>query len=146
MKLCKVFITSILAIVMLSNCSARQSEESVSVENQKVLIGQWQVITIKRQNVIAQHSATLIFADDNTLMGTTGCNNFRTSFTQEDSKLTIAMAATTRKMCPGKLMAQESSFLQALANITHFKLNEHQLELLNKEGNTIFTAKKIYLK
>ncbi|TPH16399.1 META domain-containing protein [Litorilituus lipolyticus] len=145
MKLCKVFITSILAIVMLSNCSANQSEKSPPIEHQKALIGQWQVITIKNQNVIAQHSATLMFADDNTLMGTTGCNNFRTSFTQENSKLTITMAATTRKMCPGKLMAQESSFLQELPNIAHFKLNEHQLTLFNREGNTVITAKKIYL-
>ena len=66
-----------------------------------------------------------------TLKGTTGCNTFSGSFQQEGNTIRMGdTLAMTRMFCPGE---GESRFLEALKNITAFRIEGDQLTLLGGE-------------
>ena len=63
-----------------------------------------------------------------TLKGTTGCNTFSGSFQQDGNTIRMGdTLAMTRMFCPGE---GESRFLEALKNITAFRIEGDQLTLL----------------
>lgn len=76
--------------------------------------------------------------EDNTLSGTTGCNNYFTSYTVDGDQLTLNTAiAVTRKMCPEPQMALENAYLAALENIASYEMTCNAMEILDGEGNSL---------
>ncbi len=56
------------------------------------------------------------FAEDGSLSGSAGCNNYTTSYTLNQMAMEIGPVATTRKLCPEpeRIMDQEAAFTAAL--------------------------------
>ena len=54
-------------------------------------------------------------------------------------KLTLGLAAATRKMCgaPEGIMEQEQAYLSALGTVVGFHIQDAQLTLLDAEGTTV---------
>ena len=59
---------------------------------------------------------TAVFAEDGTLSGSAGCNNYTSSYESDDVQIKIGPAASTRMFCaePEGSMDQESQYLAAL--------------------------------
>ncbi|MCC6413431.1 MAG: META domain-containing protein [Saprospiraceae bacterium] len=63
--------------------------------------------------------------------GSTGCNNFNSSYTLKGKKLTLDEAATTKKMCAD--MKQEERMLTMLSQVTGFEQKGTELKLMGNE-------------
>ena len=84
-------------------------------------------------------SATLTFAEEGALSGTTGCNNFTGTATVEGSDLTIELGATTQMACTDEvLQAQETAITTGMAAVTSFTNADETLVLSGADG-ALFT-------
>ena len=74
---------------------------------------------------------TAIFAEDGSLSGSAGCNNYITSYTVDGNNLTIGMVAATMMFCaePEGVMEQKSAYLAALGTVATYSIREGMLEL-----------------
>jgi heat shock protein HslJ len=81
--------------------------------------------------------------DSNRVSGSTGCNRFHGSYTADTAMLRFSPdMALTRMACPGN---SEALFLNAMARVNRYRINEGQLELFqNKELVMVFARKIEY--
>ncbi|MGC9525337.1 MAG: META domain-containing protein [Limnospira sp.] len=75
---------------------------------------------------VADTEITLAF-EENRISGTSGCNRFMASYTAENSKLEIGVAAGTRMACPEAIMNQELQFLAALEGAREYAIADGRL-------------------
>lgn len=98
----------------------------------------WQLTDVNINNgiVAAVGEATAVFGEDGSLSGSTGCNNYRTNFTQDGSALTISPEIiSTRMACAeGALSEQEAAFLAALPQTATYQMDGDRLELRDANG------------
>lgn len=95
--------------------------------------------------VLPDTTLTADFADDNTISGSAGCNNYSGAYQVQGDSLTIpGPLATTMMMCAEDVMAQETVFLTNLQAVAGYKLDdvEPQLHLLNSKGQAIILLRK----
>jgi heat shock protein HslJ len=86
-------------------------------------------------SLVADTTITAIFAEDGSLNGSAGCNNYMTSYTLDGDTITIQPAASTRKLCPGEgIMEQETQFLTALTTAAKWSISGNELELRTADG------------
>ena len=104
------------------------------------LVGAWTATAYARDGAIAAPVAgtrlTAVFCEDGTLVGSTGCNTYRTGYETDGETIAIAPPAATRKHCeePVGVMAQEAAFHRDLAAVTRFTLVRDTLELFLADG------------
>jgi heat shock protein HslJ len=104
------------------------------------LVGAWSATACARDGALAAPvdgtRLTAVFGDDGTLVGSTGCNTYRTGYETNGETIAITPPAATRKYCekPEGVMAQEVAFHQALAAVARFALAADSLELLYPDG------------
>jgi heat shock protein HslJ len=85
---------------------------------------------------------TLTFGEDGTLNGSTGCNNFSTTYETEGNKISInEQASMTMMGCPDPVMAQEQGFLFAASMVRTFESNGEELVFKDADGKTLATFK-----
>ena len=76
---------------------------------------------------------------DNKINGSAGCNRYFGSY-QYGKKMALSFPTplvTTMMACPEDIANQEQRYLQALSSITHYKIEQKQLTLLNKDQQAI---------
>jgi heat shock protein HslJ len=79
--------------------------------------------------------------DSNRVSGSTGCNHFNGSYTADTAKLLFSPdMALTRMACPGY---DEKLFLNAMARVNRYRINEGQLELFHNNDLVMVFARKI---
>jgi heat shock protein HslJ len=86
--------------------------------------------------VLAGTEITAVFAEDGTLSGSAGCNNYMAGYTIDGDAMTIDQAASTMMMCmdPEGVMEQEAAYLAALSTVATFTIQGDQLELRAADG------------
>jgi len=110
------------------------------------LAGSWSVTGINNGrnavvSVAGGTTVTMVFADDKTVAGSAGCNQFNARYEAEGSKFRFTAPAATRRMCPGAgVMEQEQSFLKALEAVTTMRLEGNRLEFRDDKGALQVTA------
>ena len=77
----------------------------------------WALGSIADQPVPASTGATLAFASG-TASGTSGCNTFSGPYAVDGQSLDIGPLTSTRKACPGPVMATEQAYFAALEAVT----------------------------
>lgn len=79
---------------------------------------------------------TAIFAEDGTLSGSAGCNNYTASYQVDGDQISIGPAASTRKACaePEGIMEQEMAYLLALETANTYRIEGDRLELRTSDG------------
>ena len=97
-----------------------------------------------RQAVVSPRlgtSLTLSF-ENGAVTGSSGCNSFRATYTQEGNRLTIGPAATTRKLCTEEgVMEQEREFLAALQAVYTWTVRDELLDVHFEDGARALTAR-----
>jgi heat shock protein HslJ len=85
--------------------------------------------------VIEGTTLTLEFADDGSVAGSAGCNNFFGGFTQGDGTITIGPLASTMMACtePAGAMDQETQFLAAVQSAATYQLDGDSLTLRTQD-------------
>lgn len=98
----------------------------------------WTLTEVGGEPAVATAIATLTFADDGTLSGNTGCNDFTTSYEVDGSSLTVTQpVAATLRACEEPVMNQETAVFEALAATTKFSISGSELQLLDGSGATL---------
>ena len=104
------------------------------------LVGSWSATAYARDGTMTAPvpgtRLTAVFGEDGTLVGSTGCNTYRSHYSIDGETIAIDPAAATRKYCaePEGVMAQEAAFHQSLAAVTRFALAGDSLELFHPDG------------
>jgi heat shock protein HslJ len=100
--------------------------------------------------VLAGTEVTALFAEDGSLTGSAGCNNYSSSYELGSSgnaargTITIPPPATTRMFCgePEGIMEQETAYLQALGAAATYEIRGAELELKDAGGTRMATFTK----
>ena len=92
-------------------------------------------------SVILHTSITASFAEDGTLSGSAGCNNYNTEYEIGGESITIGPIALTQMFCsdPEGIMEQEAQYLAALQNARTYTIELDQLDLFDAEGTRMVT-------
>ncbi|MEA2024097.1 MAG: META domain-containing protein [Actinomycetota bacterium] len=81
---------------------------------------------------------TAAFADDGTLSGSAGCNNYNASWATEDGSIEIGPAASTRMMCVDEqIMTQESRYLELLGLAATYRVDAGTLDMFDADGTRV---------
>jgi heat shock protein HslJ len=104
------------------------------------LVGAWSATAYAHDGAmtapVAGTRLTVVFGEDGTVVGSTGCNTYRTGYETDGEAITIHPPAATRKYCeqPEGVMAQEAAFHLELAGVAGFAIAEDGLELFRADG------------
>ena len=102
------------------------------------IVGTWQLAEIVDGDVVAliDSDATLTFAEDRSLTGSTGCNTLSGDVVVEGDALKIGPVATTKMACKDPVLARtETLLLAALADTAGCRITgEGWLELVDADG------------
>jgi heat shock protein HslJ len=128
-----------LALSLLAGCAANpdqvaETTQAVTAPNQLVT-SSWTAERIFAQTADATES-TVIFNEDGTVNGSTGCNNYQGAVDINGTAMGFGLLATTRKMCEPAVSGQEIVFLEALGSVHSWHRMGSTLELLD-ENNTV---------
>lgn len=81
---------------------------------------------------------TLAFTTDGSFAGHAGCNNYTGSYTTtDDGGVTLGETAVTRMMCEDDLMAVETAYLSALAEVAKFAVDDEELTFSDADGTEV---------
>lgn len=98
----------------------------------KVMEGQWRLVAIDQRQLRQGGTPTVVFGDEGNCWGSTGVNDFRTTFTLEgpdQNRVKVGPAAVTRKAGPPEAMALENLFLERFESVSSFKVDGDYLYL-----------------
>lgn len=92
---------------------------------------------------IVDSELTLDFADDKTVSGSAGVNNFNGEYTSGEDAISIGPLASTKKMGDPELMTQEQAYLAALGAASTWEVSNGVLTMRDGKGAIqIIAAKK----
>lgn len=97
--------------------------------------GQWQLVSIDGQPVVAGSLVTLTFDNDGNLFGNGGCNSYSGTYTIEGDKIVMGPIISTLMMCADAAVAdQEAAFFGALQQVVTRAVVDGQLLLMTEAG------------
>lgn len=107
----------------------------------QAIIGSWTVTSYYSgdaiRGVLEDGTLTADFADDGTLSGNAGCNNYNGPYDIDGESISIGPLAGTKMACASdELSKQEADYLAALELATSFAVTGDQLDLF-RDGGTI---------
>src|SRR4051794_39523860 len=128
-------------VAALTSCGSSSSKSSSAANPptttgaQPALIGTNWVLASYRAaagltDAAAGAPATLLFAADGTLSGSTGCNTFGGTYSSQEATLRITMGAMTQVACTGAAGAQEQAIVETLPEVTSYRVGAGALQLL----------------
>ncbi len=107
----------------------------------------WNVLTYNNGkdalvSALAGTEISLLFAEDGTVSGAAGCNNYSGGYQVDGNAITIGPLITTRMMCeePQGVMDQEFAFTNALQQAATFEITGAELNLFNADGTRLVQA------
>jgi heat shock protein HslJ len=108
------------------------------------LVGEWQIIAYLDEaseaftSTLAEPLSTITFADDATVAGTAGCNNFSGGYTADAATIAIGPLAVTNKACePAEIMTQEALVLAGLQSATTWQTTANGIDLFRADGTRV---------
>lgn len=85
-------------------------------------------------SVVSGTEVTAVFAAEETVSGSAGCNSFSGTYTSAGDRLSFSPLATTKMACAGYVMAQERVFLDAMSAVSSLTIDGAQLTLQDRSG------------
>jgi uncharacterized lipoprotein YbaY len=74
-----------------------------------------------------------------TMIGSTGCNSYNSTYTLDGSNLTIKPGIMTLRACPDPIEAQEQAFLANMRTVTGYAITGTTLTMTNAAGGAALT-------
>ena len=98
----------------------------------------WKLVELGGEPVVVlpnhREAHFVLVPAEHTVRGSGGCNQLKGSYDTEGDRLSFGSLATTRKMCAGILTKQEQTFLEALKNATHYRIDGETMGLFAGGG------------
>jgi heat shock protein HslJ len=129
MKKIGILAIGSMAIIMLAACSPSEAM------SQDLTGSIWLLSELNGAEPIAGITITAQFDQEGRVSGTSGCNNYNTSYEMSGNQLTFSEPiALTMMACPEPVMEQEREYMEALAGAATFEVSGDQLILKNANG------------
>lgn len=129
-------IFSLLTLIVLVSASCKPSHkinEVVGITKATLENTRWVLTELNTQPVAIDNQPYLVFASKSMVLnGFGGCNQLAGSYETTGQKIKLKNIAATRMFC-AETMSLETSFLQSLAGINTYRLEGHELILLQDE-------------
>jgi putative lipoprotein len=107
------------------------------------LTGIWRLTSYGTGNTLssalADVEANLMFNEDGTVTGTSGCNEFGGKYTIEADQLTFEEIVSTLMLCDTPLMGQEEAMQQVLTETATYQLEGDILTITNNDRVMVLT-------
>ncbi len=129
----KIVITAIgsMTILLLASCST-------SASSQDLTGNLWLLRELNGQAPITGTTITAELNEDGRVGGSSGCNNYSTSYSVDGNQLTFSEPmASTLMACPEPIIEQERDYTQALADTAEFEIIKDELFLKESNGNEL---------
>ncbi len=138
-----IAVVFLLSACTISCASARQTQSSEQKPPEvghassalNLAMGQWRFVTIGKTQVttLGREQPYLKFEGRNgTMTGFTGCNRLRGEYEASESRLSLKEIVSTKMACTGE--NNERQVLDVLNSVTGYKIIDHELHLLGKDG------------
>jgi len=92
----------------------------------------------KQAVITLQTPISMQIQADGKMFGDTSCNQYTTSYTIKGNQITIGFPATTRKLCPPEMMAQEKLWINVLPKSFKISRNGEKWEVRDVNGSLLF--------
>lgn len=104
--------------------------EKEEVTQQKQIAKKWTVINMKGIINLVENPFLIFDEKENKISGSASCNNFFGGYATVNNNLTFSQLGVTRIMCPNMII--ETTFLNHLNSVRHFKIENDKLFLLDE--------------
>ena len=108
-------------------------------------VGSWEATSLRTPDAVSSvlpgTSITATFAQDGTLTGSAGCNDYHARYTTDGGAIEIGRPGITRKACtsPDGVMEQEDAYVAALPRAASYTVEGERLTLLASDGTIVAT-------
>ena len=146
LKLKKIGLAVFMSMLFLSSVVAcatgAGNQETNSMDKFQSLAGTaWWVEDIGGLGVVDMSHTSIEFADDESVVGNTGCNRYFGSVDIDGSNMTFGPMAGTRMACAESLMDQEMKFYQAMGEVSSWEVAATGLlHLRDSNGKNLIRA------
>ena len=126
----KTLLFAYLAVALtLTACGTGRAAESAAS-----LAGKWTLLTLNGAPLLAGSMINATF-EEGKITGFSGCNSYGGAYTVKGAGLQLGEIAMTLMDClEDGVMEQEQAYMEALSNVTKFRLDSNRLELLDASG------------
>ena len=128
----KKYLLLLLLVAVLSACGAKNEGSSES------LTGTWKLTSYgpltSPTPAIPDSTAQIIFNDDGTVTGNSGCNGFGGGYKVEGDQVTFDQITSTLMACDDARMSQEDAVHKVLTDTASFKREGNTLTLTNNDN------------
>lgn len=126
-----IFTIGSMSILLLAACSTSGSDQELTGNI-------WLLSELNGKPPITGTAITAEFDDEGRVGGSSGCNNYNTSYEVGGDKLAVGdPIASTMMACPEPIMEQERDYLQALAATTTFEIANGELIIKDSNGDEL---------
>jgi heat shock protein HslJ len=129
--------------------SSATKEPAVKIDPAE-LQATWQLESFESEGesvpTVADGDITLVLTDEGTIRGSSGCNNYRSTYgLGDDGSIRFGALATTRMACRSEIMDQETRFQELLDAVSSVRFDDDRMLLLDADGNAILRFAKVDL-
>ena len=128
-----ILVLSLFSVLFFS-CGAKKSAATDVNNDQTITDKYWKLITLEGQPVeMAENQERetyfILKANDNTVAGFAGCNNFTGSFTiEKGNRIRFQSMGLTLRMCPD-VEVNEMKFVEVFELVDNYTIHNDTLEL-----------------
>jgi heat shock protein HslJ len=120
-----------VAALLLTACAPSASSQDLTGSF-------WLLSELKGASLIDGTTITAQFDASGRISGTSGCNNYSTTYDINGSQLTISEpVASTMMACPEPIMEQEQEYMSVLAEMASFEINNEELIIKDSTGDEL---------
>jgi heat shock protein HslJ len=110
----------------------------------ELLHGEWRIVEIGGQAVLAGTKPTLTLEAGNRASGNATCNRLVGSYELTGESLTISALSLTRMLCERDLMEQETAIMRAFESVDRFDIDvERRLVLIGGDDRKIIARREL---
>ncbi|UAB81798.1 META domain-containing protein [Marixanthomonas sp. SCSIO 43207] len=139
----KSFATLSLLVITLFFSSCDETKKVIDVAGNVQLSGNYTVNSIEGNALSAIKPSLSFAALSGRVSGDAGCNTYFADYSTNVNSLTIGEVASTKKACAKNIMQVENRFLETLANVGGYRIQDNVLTLYAKNDQSVLiTATK----
>jgi len=123
------YLAALLAALSLGGCTGGNDASLAGSE--------WRPLELAGRPVSSPAEMFVTFGGNDELRGNGGCNGFFGTYESGGGTLAIGPLGSTRMACDVNVMADETAFLDVLAQATAYRRERNALVLIEADGQTI---------
>lgn len=99
----------------------------------------WELVDESLDVAVPDEAMVTIEFTEDTVSGSSGCNSYTGSYTQDDDSIEIGALASTRKACVPEVAVVEDAFYVRIGTVTTVEVDGDELNLLDSSEEVVLT-------